>query len=81
MDAMTWGWKQEDNMFVPIMSKMNAAPDRLLKMMHCNCSTGCRTARCSCRGYGLPCTSACGQCQSETVCDNPHNQSIEEEEE
>jgi len=78
MDAMSWGWKVEDNQFVPVMSKMNAAPDNLLKVIHCNCSTACRTLRCSCRGYGLPCTAACGPCQLET-CENPYNKCIHEE--
>jgi 5'-3' exonuclease len=72
IDPLNWGWKLEDNQLVPIMSSMNAAPDSLLKIVHCNCASGCNTARCSCRTYGLPCASACGSCQL-TSCDNPHN--------
>ena len=29
MDAMNWRWKLLDNRFVPLMSRMNAAPDSL----------------------------------------------------
>ena len=80
IDVLNWGWKLEDNQLIPVMSDMNAAPDKLLKMIHCKCKIACRTPRCSCRVYGLPCTPACGQCQLET-CDNPYNQAtfIEEE--
>ena len=72
MNAKNWGWNLVDNQFIPIMSRMNAAPDGLLKVIHCNCSNPCQTLRCSCRQYGLPCTAACGSCQNQK-CDNPHN--------
>ena len=78
MDAMKWGWKLLDNRFVPLMSRMNAAPDSLLQVIHCNCSTACKTLRCSCRRYGLPCTTVYGPCQLEE-CDNPHNKFLPEE--
>ena len=78
MDACDWGWKLEGGQLVPIESDMNAAPDNLLKMIHCNCTTACSSQRCSCRGYSMPCTPACGPCQLDT-CDNPHNQTLAEE--
>ena len=70
MDPRNWGWNLQDNQLVPLMSTMNAAQDNLLKIIHCNCSTACKTLRCSCRRYGLPCTTVCGPCQIEE-CDNP----------
>ncbi|KAG7158010.1 hypothetical protein Hamer_G014891 [Homarus americanus] len=78
MNTVDWEWKLEDNQFVPVMTKKTAVPENLLQMVHCNCTTACRT-RCSCRGYGLPCTPACGPCQIEN-CENPHNQPLQEEE-
>ena len=80
MDVRNWGWNLQDNRFVPLMSRMNAAPDSLLKVIHCNCSTACKTLRCSCRRYGLPCTAVCGPCQLEE-CDNPHNKFLSEDSE
>ena len=77
VDPLNWGWRLEDNQLIPIMSDMNAAPDTPVKMVHCNCTTGCNTPRCSCKRYGLPCTSACGSCQLAS-CDNSHNQLSEE---
>ena len=72
LDATDWGWKIEDNQFAPVMTAKNPAPDNLLKIVHCNCTTACTTQRCTCRRYGLPCTSACGECQLES-CENPNN--------
>ena len=77
LDPLDWGWRLEDGRMVPIMTAMDAAPDNLLKMVHCNCITGCSTARCSCRKSGLACSSVCGSCQV-TSCDNPLNQILDE---
>ena len=77
LDPLDWGWNLENNQYVPIMTAMNAAPDTLLKMIHCNCTKTCDSPRCSCRKNGLPCTSACGSCQV-TICDNTINQTSEE---
>ena len=78
MDVTNWGWKLKENSLIPIMSEMNAAPDILLKMIHCNCTTACTTLRCSCRRYGLPCHTVCGQCQLDE-CNNTYNQRTVEE--
>ena len=42
MDPRNWGWILQDNRLVPPMSTMNVAPDNLLKIIHCNCSTVCK---------------------------------------
>ena len=80
MDPRNWVWILQDDRPVPLMSTMNAAPDNLLKIVHCNCSTACKTLRCSRRSYGLPCTTVCGPCQIEE-CDNPYNRFLPEESE
>ena len=80
----SWSWQEKRRVWipgtwrgtcktiglVPVMSTMNAAPDNMLKIIHCNCSTACKTLRCSCRRYGLPCTTVCLPFQIEE-CDNP----------
>ena len=77
MDPAKWGWDiQEDK----LMMDNNPAPDILLKMIHCNCSAGCNTLRCSCKKYGLECTGACGPCQDRN-CDNMSNAPILDENE
>ena len=71
-------WIQQDYRLLPLMSTMNAAPDNLLKIIHCNCFTACKTPRCSCRRYGLPCSTVCGPCQIDE-CDKPYNRFLPEE--
>ena len=81
MNPTKWGWKQENDQLIPVMTQNNAAPEKLLKIIHCNCSGGCKSPRCSCRRYELPCTAVCGPCQTEN-CDNPNNtQEVDTEEE
>jgi hypothetical protein len=72
MNPENWGWKLVNDELVPIMCNMNAAPDCLLKIIHCSCTTGCGGKRCSCRRYGLPCSFVCGSCQV-THCDNSYD--------
>ena len=73
LNVLDWGWRCDDNQLVPVMTDLSAAPDNLMKMIHCNCSTACSTPRCTCRRNGLRCTPACGPCQLQS-CDNLHNQ-------
>ena len=43
MNPTEWGWKQENHQLIQIMTQNNAAPDELLKIIHCNCSAGCNS--------------------------------------
>ena len=45
MKPTNWGWKEENHQLIPVMTEKNASPDELLKVIHCNCSTGCKTSR------------------------------------
>ena len=74
MDATNWGWTLDiqQNKYIPIMMNNCPAPDTLLKVIHCNCSTGCASLRCSCRKSGLDSTTACGPCQ-DGCCENMHS--------
>ena len=54
------------------------AVDVLLQMIHCNCSWGCKTLRCTYRKHMFKCTSACGHSQYGN-CDNVTNKSVPEE--
>ena len=58
-----WGWKLVDGKLRPIMTDRPVAPKHLLDAIHCSCSMGCKTHRCSCRKYGLSCSSAGGECR------------------
>ena len=65
-------WKRENDQLIPIMTHNSAAPEEFLKMINRNFSKECKSSQCDCRRYGLPCTAACGTCQTEN-CDNPNN--------
>ena len=51
------------------MMDANPVSEALLKMIYCNCSTGCSSLRYSCRKQGLNSSQVCGRCQ-ENNCDN-----------
>ena len=65
----SWGWTLLDSGLYPTKTDMPPAPDDLLKVIRCNCSTDCSSARCSCQKHGLKCSLACGQCRG-TACIN-----------
>ena len=66
-----WGWKEVDHKYVPVMLSEGTriAPDSILDMVNCNCTTGCTSARCSCVRFSFPCNLTCGNCQGES-CNN-----------
>lgn len=80
MDAVDWGWKLVADRFLPIMTEKTPAPASLLQMIHCNCTTGCHTQRCSCRVCGLSCMPSCGPCQLDGNCENNDRHLMWEEE-
>ena len=53
------GWRLERDRLVPVTTDIPAAPSDLLKVIHCSCKSNCDSKRCSCRKYGLDCTSCC----------------------
>ena len=56
---------------------MPPAPAELLKIIWCNCTTDCATARCTCKKHGMKCSMACGHCRGSS-CSNA-NAFIEDE--
>lgn len=79
MDTTEWGWESQSNSLVPVMMDTAPAPEALLKMIHCNCTGGCSTLRCSCRKHGLNCSRVCGPCQ-EGHCDNMDEEAVSDDE-
>lgn len=71
MEPTDWGWTKDiqGGQLIPVMMNTSPAPDILLKMVHCNYSTGCSSFKCSCKKHGLDCSISCGLCQ-EGNCDN-----------
>ena len=79
MDTTEWGWELQNNSLVPVMMDTLPAPETLLKIIHCNCSGGCSTPRCTCKRHGLICSRVCGPCQ-EGHCDNMSEEAVSDDE-
>ena len=79
MDTTEWGWELQNNILVPVMMDTSPAPETLLKIIHCNCSRGCSTLRCTCKRHGLTCSRVCGPCQ-EGHCDNMSEEAVSDDE-
>ena len=50
-------------MYLTIITDASPAQGYLLKMVRCQCTSGCDSLRCSSRWNGLPCSFACGDCK------------------
>ena len=62
-----WGWTVENNSFVPIMTDYDVAPSEVKTIIRCHCKVKRKNVcdSCSCRKYGLKCTSLCLGCRGE----------------
>lgn len=69
LDPEQWGWTLEGGLLHPTTTDLPAAPESLLKVVRCNCTTDCNSRRCTCRKMGLECSVACGECRG-TSCSN-----------
>ena len=58
-----WGWQVCDDGFVPQQTTRAPAPERLLRIIRCNCKTDCSTTKCTCKKHNIECTPACGNCR------------------
>ena len=77
-DPTDWGWEYNGNTLVPVMMDTAPAPEALLKVIHCNCSSGCRTLHCNCKKHGLNCSQAHGSCQ-DSQCDNTREEPVSDD--
>ena len=63
MSPEDWGWRIDEEGFVPVATDLPVAPENLLKVVRCSCKTDCINLRCSCRKHNLKCTIACTHCR------------------
>ena len=64
-----WGWNFDGSKYVPIMTDIKPVTKEVLKIILCNCKSSCKTTRCTCRKYGIFCSSICNTCIGNN-CDN-----------
>ncbi len=79
MSPEDWGWRSSSTCLVPVRMTQPAAPEKLLRIIRCNCGGKCDKKTCSCRKNGLQCTPACGQCRGITCTNGPPVQSQDED--
>ena len=60
LEPSLWGWAQTVGGLFPITTDLPPAPEDLLKIIRCNCTTDCSSGSCSCQKYGMKCSLACG---------------------
>ena len=65
----SWGWPHTESGLIPILTDQPPAPEELLKIIRCNCSGDCFSAKCSCKKHSMKCSIACGQC-CRSACSN-----------
>ena len=66
-----FGWAVENGVYTPVGMEDPVAPEQLLKLTVCNCTSksNCSSMRCSCKRMGMKCIQACGNCTG-TTCEN-----------
>ncbi|KAJ8346642.1 hypothetical protein SKAU_G00280430 [Synaphobranchus kaupii] len=74
-----WGWQKCDEGFVPIQTTLPPAPEKLLRVIKCNCQAECSTLRCTCKNNNIECTPACGNCR-ESSCTHSIQMPCDEDE-
>ena len=60
LQPLEWSRKKSEGKLTPVLTDMPPAPDKLLKIIRCNCHTDCSSMRCTCKKHNVKCTPACG---------------------
>ena len=69
------GWLIRDGQLDINWISLLPAPEALLELILCGCTTDCTTGQCPCKRNGVPSAELCQCCEK---CDNPHNYEWEE---
>ena len=78
-----FGWKLEDNKWLPVITTLPPAPEAVIQLVKCGCAKErCSTNICQCRKANLNCIDLCSCCDSGDICENSHspNEDLEEDE-
>ena len=61
-----WYWNEQNGAYSPVMTTLSPAPESVVELSICRCTTGCKTLRCKCKKNNFVCTEMC-LCK---VCEN-----------
>ena len=56
-----WGWQKCNEGFVPLRTVLPPAPEKMLRVIRCNCQSECQT-KSTCKKHNIHCTLAWGNC-------------------
>ena len=72
MDPMLFGWEMNGSVLQPVkmLSSTEIAPEEVMNIVSCGCTSGCATLACSCTKHALSCSPSC-KCKGEMSCENP----------
>ena len=59
MSYVDWGWKLSAGNLLPIMTDLQPAPQKFLKIVRCVCKSACDTMCRSCRKHEMTCSTSC----------------------
>lgn len=62
------GWKVIEGKMIPLKTDLERVPKTPLEVIRCKCKNSCGKKGCECRGLGIDCTPACGECRG--ICEN-----------
>ncbi|CAH3185540.1 unnamed protein product, partial [Porites lobata] len=66
-----YGWKKDNDEWLPVMTTTPPAPEAIIEMVKCGCvKQRCSTNRCQCRKAGLTCTELCACSDDDEPCEN-----------
>ncbi len=65
-----FGWKEQNDIFVPVITTIEPAPKAVIELVRCNCQVSQCTARCTCRKASLVCTELCKCSLHDSSCEN-----------
>ena len=72
-----YGWMEEDNDWVPVMTTELPAPDAVIHLIKCGCiKSKCSTKQCQCRNADLSCSDLCSCSDSGNECINVQNVNV-----
>ena len=57
------GLDDKNGVHDPVMTKLSPAPESIVELNMCKCTTGCLTQRCKCKKNGFVCSELC-HCKS-----------------
>ena len=75
LDPTSFGWTRDESNKVLLPTTVLVAPDRILNMVKCGCSssTACSSKHCTCSSASVSCIMMC-KCRGDTeICYNKEN--------